>query len=292
MYESVIFDLEAPNIDGAVEIESGIRPCVDRTSSGHVFSCLHEALSRFKEGCSPTAGPKTTYFGAWLTSTQSASAGRATPDFLLSHDSLVIRGPRSPTLAYFPLPRLVVFLYKTRSLLFYIEGYSEAHLVHLKLSTAHHHIYDTTATISNHASQERYVTLHQQHAREKLSHSTSAHLHQSNRTPRQDIALINLLPDAFPASVAFDLINDSLNADEAERKDAIKKGKGIYAFTLKNKAGDTQSWFIDLKEKGAVGAGPAPEGGKADGEWLAPTDRQRCTGYADIMCGSDVVALR
>lgn len=29
----------------------------------------------------------------------------------------------------------------------------------------------------------------------------------------------------------------------------------MFAFTLKNKAGETESWHIDLKEKGTVSAG-------------------------------------
>lgn len=59
----------------------------------------------------------------------------------------------------------------------------------------------------------------------------------------------------FPASAAFDAINSALTGSEADRKDAIKQGNGVYAFTLKNKAGETESWHIDLKEKGAVGTG-------------------------------------
>lgn len=60
---------------------------------------------------------------------------------------------------------------------------------------------------------------------------------------------------AFPSSEAFDVINDALKSDDAERKDAIKKGQAIFAFTLKNKAGETESWHIDLKNKGEVGKG-------------------------------------
>ncbi|TGJ81468.1 hypothetical protein E0Z10_g7293 [Xylaria hypoxylon] len=63
------------------------------------------------------------------------------------------------------------------------------------------------------------------------------------------------LADKFPASAAFDVINSALTASEADRKDSIKQGNGVYAFTLKNKAGETESWHIDLKEKGAVGTG-------------------------------------
>ncbi|KAI0908169.1 SCP2 sterol-binding domain-containing protein [Ustulina deusta] len=59
----------------------------------------------------------------------------------------------------------------------------------------------------------------------------------------------------FPASAAFDVIDSALNTSEADRKDAIKQGNGVYAFILKNKAGETESWHIDLKEKGTVGTG-------------------------------------
>ncbi|TVY35945.1 Fatty acid-binding protein [Lachnellula subtilissima] len=61
--------------------------------------------------------------------------------------------------------------------------------------------------------------------------------------------------DAFPASAAFDVINSAITSSDAERKDAIKKGNAIFAFTLKNKAGETDSWHIDLKSKGEVGKG-------------------------------------
>lgn len=71
---------------------------------------------------------------------------------------------------------------------------------------------------------------------------------------------------AFPSSQAFDLINQALQSDEAERKDAIKKGGCIFAFTLKNKEGKIESWNIDLKKEGKVNKGAAPEGGKADGK--------------------------
>lgn len=76
--------------------------------------------------------------------------------------------------------------------------------------------------------------------------------------------------DAFPSSVAFDLINDSLKSNAADRKDAVKKANAIFAFTLKNAAGETESWHIDLKEKGEVAKGEAPEGKKADGKTAIP----------------------
>ncbi|KAL8963199.1 MAG: hypothetical protein Q9193_000511, partial [Seirophora villosa] len=76
---------------------------------------------------------------------------------------------------------------------------------------------------------------------------------------------------SFPSSTAFDAINSSLKSDDGERKDAVKKGNAIFAFTLKNKEGQEESWHIDLKDKGCVGRGPAPEGKKADGEISCPS---------------------
>ncbi|MCJ1372710.1 hypothetical protein MMC20_003935 [Loxospora ochrophaea] len=70
--------------------------------------------------------------------------------------------------------------------------------------------------------------------------------------------------DAFPSSIAFDAISSSLKSNDAERKDAVKKGNAVFAFTLKNKEGQTESWHIDLKEKGEVAKGEAPAGRKAD----------------------------
>ena len=73
--------------------------------------------------------------------------------------------------------------------------------------------------------------------------------------------------DDFPSSAAFDAISSSLQSDDTERKDAVKKGNAIFAFTLKNKEGSTESWYIDLKEKGEVGKGDVPAGKKADGTY-------------------------
>ncbi|QIW98122.1 hypothetical protein AMS68_003640 [Peltaster fructicola] len=67
----------------------------------------------------------------------------------------------------------------------------------------------------------------------------------------------------FPSSEAFDLIADGLK-NEADKKDAIKQGKAIFAFTLKNGAGEEKSWYLDLKKKGEVGVGAAPAGEKAN----------------------------
>jgi putative sterol carrier protein len=69
-------------------------------------------------------------------------------------------------------------------------------------------------------------------------------------------------PDAFPASAAFDEISRAISGSDADRKDAVKKGGAIFAFTLKNTSSDTESWYIDLKETGTVGKGLAPEGKK------------------------------
>ena len=74
--------------------------------------------------------------------------------------------------------------------------------------------------------------------------------------------------DAWPSSAAFDVIASALSSD-AERKDAIKKGGAIFAFTLKNEQGEQESWHIDLKETGTVGKGLAPEGKKPSGELSA-----------------------
>ncbi|KAF1985589.1 sterol-binding-like protein [Aulographum hederae CBS 113979] len=71
---------------------------------------------------------------------------------------------------------------------------------------------------------------------------------------------MGLKNDAFPSSGAFDAIASALS-DPSERKDAVKKGGAVFAFTIKNKAGETESWFIDLKKEGVVGKG---DGGKAD----------------------------
>ena len=74
---------------------------------------------------------------------------------------------------------------------------------------------------------------------------------------------MSLKNDAFPSSTAFDAIAQALSSDAA-RKDAIKTGGAIFSFNLKNKAGETQQWYLDLKETGTVGKGAAPEGKKAD----------------------------
>ncbi|KAK4217155.1 sterol-binding-like protein [Rhypophila decipiens] len=65
---------------------------------------------------------------------------------------------------------------------------------------------------------------------------------------------MSLKNDKFPSSAAFDAIAAALSS-EADKKDAIKQGNAVFAFTLKNAAGETESWHIDLKNKGTVGKG-------------------------------------
>ncbi|CEJ80237.1 Putative SCP-2 sterol transfer family protein [[Torrubiella] hemipterigena] len=66
---------------------------------------------------------------------------------------------------------------------------------------------------------------------------------------------MSVASDKFPASAAFDAINAVLNSSEDERKNAIKQGGAIFAFTIKNKAGETASWNLDLKNAGKVSQG-------------------------------------
>lgn len=73
-------------------------------------------------------------------------------------------------------------------------------------------------------------------------------------------------PDAFPSSAAFDLINETLAANPKEREAAIKAAQGIFAFTLTNEAGATESWYLDFKKDGVACKSAAPDGGKADGK--------------------------
>ncbi|KAL1304341.1 hypothetical protein AAFC00_000740 [Neodothiora populina] len=76
---------------------------------------------------------------------------------------------------------------------------------------------------------------------------------------------MSLKDEQFPASAAFDWIASALSGSDAERKDAIKKGNAIFAFTLKNSSGAQESWYIDLKKTGTVGRGTAPpDGSKSD----------------------------
>jgi putative sterol carrier protein len=50
-------------------------------------------------------------------------------------------------------------------------------------------------------------------------------------------------------------MNKVLGGSEQDRKDAIKQGNAVFAFTLKNEAGETASWNLDLKNSGKVSQG-------------------------------------
>ncbi|KAF7874048.1 hypothetical protein EAF04_002720 [Stromatinia cepivora] len=66
---------------------------------------------------------------------------------------------------------------------------------------------------------------------------------------------MSLKNDAFPSSTAFDAISTSLSNSPSDRASAIKQGNAVFAFVLKNSAGETASWHIDLKHEGKVGTG-------------------------------------
>ena len=69
---------------------------------------------------------------------------------------------------------------------------------------------------------------------------------------------------SFPSSAAFDVINATLNASDAERKEAIGMAKAVFQIDLKNAEGKEESWTLDLKDEGKVSAGAAK---KANGEF-------------------------
>jgi len=72
------------------------------------------------------------------------------------------------------------------------------------------------------------------------------------------------LADAkWPSSSAFDAISAGLSSD-ADKKAAVKQGGAIFAFQIKNSAGEEKTWYADLKETGNIGEGAAPSGKKAD----------------------------
>ncbi|KAF4762007.1 hypothetical protein N7455_012593 [Penicillium solitum] len=75
---------------------------------------------------------------------------------------------------------------------------------------------------------------------------------------------MSLKKDSHPSSAAFDVINQTLQANEADRKNALSQAKAIFAFNLKNSSGEEAAWYLDLKNKGEVGQGAAPAGSKAD----------------------------
>lgn len=86
-----------------------------------------------------------------------------------------------------------------------------------------------------------------------------------------EVANVLLPPDKFPSSAAFDAISEAL-ASDADKKAAIKQGQAVFAFTLKNTAGETESWHIDLKNKGTVGKGLGEK----------PTGKHTCLGIAQL----------
>jgi len=68
----------------------------------------------------------------------------------------------------------------------------------------------------------------------------------------------------FSSSAVFEQLLQKMVASSAdERKSQVKKVKGVFVFDIKNKDGQTQKWFIDLKNgEGKVGLNAPP--GKAD----------------------------
>ncbi|KAF2276950.1 sterol-binding-like protein [Westerdykella ornata] len=67
----------------------------------------------------------------------------------------------------------------------------------------------------------------------------------------------------FPSSTAFDAISTSLTSNPSSLQPLLKSANAIFAFELKNPAGNVEHWYIDLKETGKVGRGQtAPEGKK------------------------------
>ena len=119
---------------------------------------------------------------------------------------------------------------------------------------------------AHYVSQERYVHTH------PLKMIRTGHTNPKTPLLSRVIVITNEKicspTDEFPSSAAFDVINSTLKADEAERKDAVSKAKAVVAFNLKNASGKEESWYLDLKDNGEVGKGPAPQGGKADGEFI------------------------
>ncbi|KAJ5476782.1 hypothetical protein N7475_002511 [Penicillium sp. IBT 31633x] len=75
---------------------------------------------------------------------------------------------------------------------------------------------------------------------------------------------MSLKKASHPSSAAFDVINQTLQANDGDRKNAISQAKAIFAFNLKNSSGEEAAWYLDLKNKGEVGQGAAPAGDKAD----------------------------
>lgn len=69
---------------------------------------------------------------------------------------------------------------------------------------------------------------------------------------------------AFPSSKVFDVIQEAISADNTLKKKVIRQSGAIVVFTLKNKEGKTESWYLDLKKEGGVGKGSSAPAGPAD----------------------------
>lgn len=68
---------------------------------------------------------------------------------------------------------------------------------------------------------------------------------------------MTLADQEFPSSQAFDLLSQGLS-DPAMKQKFIKQSKILVQFDLKNSAGKTKSWYLDVKKAGEVGEGAAP----------------------------------
>lgn len=122
-------------------------------------------------------------------------------------------------------------------------------IAHLKI-----HCSPATPDSTRHTLHSTVLRNHPSHIRPPcLSRTVSPAA--SSRSPSLTVADTVAFADKFPSSAAFETINEALTASDADRKDAIKQGNAIFAFTLKNAAGETESWHIDLKNKGEVGKG-------------------------------------
>lgn len=111
-------------------------------------------------------------------------------------------------------------------------------------------------------------------------------------SPQNVRSLTYTQTEKFPSSAAFDAISAALSSD-ADKKDAIKQGNAVFAFTLKNAAGETESWHIDLKNKGTVGKGlgEKPTGSYTPSLPLHPPSRRPRIFVADTLLVMHTVTL-
>uniref|UniRef100_A0A060T8L3 ARAD1D04422p n=1 Tax=Blastobotrys adeninivorans TaxID=409370 RepID=A0A060T8L3_BLAAD len=65
--------------------------------------------------------------------------------------------------------------------------------------------------------------------------------------------------DKFPASNVFDFIDQAIANEPGLKEKVIKQSDAVVVFNLKNKAGETGTWFLDLKKDGKVGKGQPPK---------------------------------